>query len=204
MANRILRHDNQRARNLVFMGMGEPFHNERNVARALNVFHEREGLGMSQRRTLVSTIGAMGPMLRHAERFRRSPLALSLHSALPEKRAQLIPAARNTPFDALIDTLWRVAEIQRQPVMIEHILLAGVNDGDPDMRALVALAKDRPALINLIPYNAIPDAPDLAPLSRPATRLFAERLRAEGLTVTVRNSLGGDVAAACGQLARRG
>ncbi len=202
-ANRLLRAENQRARNLVFMGMGEPFHNERHVAAALRILHHHEGFGVSQRRTLVSTVGAPEAMVRHARTFRRAPLAVSLHSAIQEKRESLIPVAKRCPLPQLADAMWQAAELQRQPIMIEYIMLAGRNDGPDDLQALAELVHGRPVLLNLIPYNTIPDAPQLVGVSRAALRTFADEMRGRGVTVTIRNSQGGDVAAACGQLANR-
>ena len=200
-ANQILKGEQRRLRNLVFMGMGEPFHNEQNVAAALEQLTAPKGFNIDERRILVSTVGIPDAMVRFARRFRRMGLALSLHSAEQAVREQLVPMARRFNLETLRSALDEVSRLQDREVMIEYLLLAGINDRPKDVDALAEYLNDLPVHINLIPYNAIVEAPELQG-SDAATRLeFATGLKSRGYKVTTRYSLGSDIAAACGQLA---
>jgi 23S rRNA (adenine2503-C2)-methyltransferase len=202
-ANRVLRAEGRSVRNVVFMGMGEPFHNETAVYCALEVLLSPQSFGLSPRRVLVSTVGIPRAMVRCAERFPRVGMALSLHSARQEQREQLIPLARRFPLDELRATIAEVTAIQRRPLMIEYLMLAGRNDSDEDLRALTAYLGGLRVHVNLIPYNPIDEAPELRGTLAARRRDFAAGLSAAGFVVTTRRSLGGDIAAACGQLVRR-
>ena len=201
-ANLLLESEGRQVRNLVFMGMGEPFHNEAELFRALDWLAAREGLHINPRRMLVSTVGIPDAMVRCAKRFPRLRLALSLHSARAEVRERIMPVARRHPLGALREALLQAAALQGELPMIEYLLLRGVNDTAADVVAVGEFLRGMKAHINLIPYNAIHGP---APFSGtdPARRgEFAAALRQQGFTVTTRYSLGADIAAACGQLAR--
>jgi 23S rRNA (adenine2503-C2)-methyltransferase len=202
-ANRLLRPEGRAVRNVVLMGMGEPLHNEAAVYEALEVLLAPSGFGLSPAHVLVSTVGIPDAMARCAERFPRVGLALSLHSARQEQRERLIPLARRYPLDVLRAAVARVTAIQRRPVMIEYLMLAGLNDTDDDLHALTDYLRGLPVHVNLIPYNAIDEAPELCGTAPARRREFAAALSAAGFVVTVRYSLGADIAAACGQLVRR-
>jgi 23S rRNA (adenine2503-C2)-methyltransferase len=141
-------------------------------------------------------------MVRCAERFPRVRIALSLHSAREETRQRIIPLAKRHLLSALRGAVIDVSRIQSQPVMVESLLLAGLNDGDTDLDALVDWADGLCVHINLIPYNPIPGAPGLERTGRPRREAFANALKARGFPVTLRYSLGADITAACGQLVR--
>ena len=142
-------------------------------------------------------------MVRCATRFRQVGMALSLHSARQDVREQLIPLARRYRLPELRDAVTEVAAMQQRPVMIEYLLLRDRNDTAADVQALTDLLTGVPVHINLIPYNPIDGAPSLAGTDRPRRRAFAIALRDAGFQVTLRYSLGADIAAACGQLARK-
>jgi 23S rRNA (adenine2503-C2)-methyltransferase len=199
-ANRQLAATGERVRNVVFMGMGEPFHNEETVCHAVEKLQRPDWFGLSPRRVLVSTVGIPPAMLRFARRFPLTGLALSLHSPHQAQREQLIPLARRYPLDQLRTALEEVQRLQRCPLMIEYLMLDGVNDADDDADALADFAEGLYAHLNLIPYNPISDQPGLRPTPRPRRDQFAARLRRRGFLVTIRYSLGSDIAAACGQL----
>jgi 23S rRNA (adenine2503-C2)-methyltransferase len=201
-ANTHLAAEGREVRNIVFMGMGEPFHNETGLHTALERLTHPECFHHAAAHVSVSTVGIPDAMVRCAERFGRVRLALSLHSARPEIRRRLVPLAERYDLDQLRDAVAEVTRIQGQPMMIEHLMLDGVNDGDADLEALVRWIGDLPVHINLIPYNPIPDAASLRPTPRPRREAFATELKARGFTVTLRYSLGADVTAACGQLVR--
>jgi 23S rRNA (adenine2503-C2)-methyltransferase len=188
-------------RNIVFMGMGEPFHNEEALyATAANLLAP-ESFHYSPGRILISTVGIPGAMLRCARRFPDVNLALSLHSVRPEVRRKLIPLAMKYSLDELRAAVAHLNNMQRgNPVMIEYLMLAGVNDSAKDARELAAWLRGLVVHVNLIPYNTLLSAPGLAATERPGRDAFAAILREAGFTTTIRYSLGADIAAACGQL----
>ncbi len=189
-------------RNLVFMGMGEPLHNEEQLYAALDLLHPGDAFARSPRRTLVSTVGIPDAMERLVERYPAVHLALSLHSARPEVRERLVPLAMRYPLDVLRNTLATITAGGARKVMIEYLLLAGVNDGPDDLAALLDYLHGLPVHVNLIPYNPIAEAPQLAGTPPAEREAFAAALKEAGLTTTIRYSLGADIAAACGQLVR--
>ena len=199
-ANELLLGEDRRVRNIVFMGMGEPLHNEAAVCESLDVLASPLCFAHSLRRVLVSTVGIPDAMVRLARRFPDVNIALSLHSVQPDVRERLMPIAGRYSLGQLRSALEEVAAAQDHPIMIEYLMLAGVNDTDAEARALAAYLGDLPVHVNLIPYNPIEDAPDLTSSDRPARDAFDEVLRAAGYVVTIRYSLGADIAAACGQL----
>jgi 23S rRNA (adenine2503-C2)-methyltransferase len=197
----LLNAEQRRIRNLVFMGMGEPFHNESNLHRALEVLCSPDGFAYDQRRMLVSTVGIPGAMIRFAKKFPRAGLALSLHSGRQETREEIIPLAKKYSLKQLRAALEQVTALQDRPVMIEYLLLRNVNDRLDDSRALQEFLAGLPVHLNLIPFNRVRGLSSLEPTSPGEQQRFARNLRSFGFKVTVRYSLGSDVAAACGQLA---
>jgi len=200
-ANQQLTVEQKRIRNVVFMGMGEPLHNFEQVAAALELCHHQHALGLAARRTVVSTVGIPEAMIAFAERFTRVPLALSLHSTDQVTREKLIPLAKKYHLTELRRAVKEVNRLQRQPVLIEYLMLDSVNDSLTDADHLANYLNDLQVMVNLIPYNPIPARPDLQPTPRDRRDAFAMRLREQGLTVTIRYSQGTDIDAACGQLA---
>ena len=202
IAGRLLGSEKRKVRNIVFMGMGEPFHNEANLFEALEVLTAAEFFHHPPTKILVSTVGIVEGMLRCATRFPRLNLALSLHSVRQEIREQLIPLAKLYPLDMLRETIREINARTTAPVMIEYLLLAGQNDSADDARELIAWLTGLRVHLNLIPYNPIDESPHLQG-SDPATRAaFAAQVKAAGIATTLRYSLGQDIAAACGQLVR--
>jgi len=201
-ANRELRVEGRSIRNVVFMGMGEPLLNEVAVYQALEVLLSPQCFDLSPARVLVSTVGIPDAMVRCAERFPRLGMALSLHSASQSQRESLIPLARRHPLELLRKAMARVTSIQRQPLMVEYLLLDGLNDTEQALCKLIAYLRGLRVHINLIPYNAIPEAAGLIGTALDRRCWFAAALRHAGFTATVRYSLGSDITAACGQLAQ--
>lgn len=202
-AGELVRSEGRRVRNLVFMGMGEPFHNEANLYDTLTALVSPELFHHPPNRILVSTVGIPDAMMRCARRFPEVNLALSLHSVRQDVREQLIPLAHRYPLSRLRGTLVELNAVQRTTVMIEYLLLAGINDSPDDARELVEFLKGLRVHVNLIPYNPIEEAPHLAGTDRDGRDQFAKVLKVAGLPTTIRHSLGADIAAACGQLVRR-
>ncbi|WP_246119933.1 23S rRNA (adenine(2503)-C(2))-methyltransferase RlmN [Blastopirellula retiformator] len=202
-ANQMLKPEGRKVRNIVFMGMGEPFHNVAAVNETLSKLVSPLGFDQSPRRTLVSTVGLPAAMVEFARKFPGVNLALSLHSAIQSRREEIIPLAAKYDLTELRAALQQVAEISQQSIMIEYLMLRGVNDGPQDRAALAEYLRGLPVHINLIPYNRVEAAPHLEGTAKEEREAFGAALRAEGFTVTIRYSLGADVDAACGQLVRR-
>jgi len=190
-------------RNIVFMGMGEPFHNEETLYEVVSALLAPELFHYPPRRILISTVGIPDAMIRCARRFRQVNLALSLHSVRQRVREQLIPLAAKYSLDQLRAAVAAVNKIQQNTVMIEYLMLEGLNDSIDDARELAAWLTGLDVHVNLIPYNPIDAAPHLRTTDRTERDAFAEILRVAGFTTTIRYSLGADVAAACGQLVQR-
>jgi 23S rRNA (adenine2503-C2)-methyltransferase len=189
-------------RNIVLMGMGEPFHNEENLYQSLQSLIAPELFHHSPTKILISTVGVADAMLRCARRFPTINLALSLHSVRQQVRERLVPLARHYPLEQLRGTIVELNRLSRSTVMIEYLMLAGVNDSTEDCRELIAWLEGLNVHVNLIPYNPIDGAPHLVGSDRPTRDAFASQLKAAGLKTTIRYSLGNDIAAACGQLVR--
>lgn len=205
IAGRLAKVEGRRLRNVVLMGMGEPLHNEAEVYALLDRLLSPSGCRMPPRRITVSTVGVPDAMVRLVDRYPAIQLAVSLHSARPEIRGKLVPWSRRYSWDALRDALrycnQRLVRHREQgPVMIEHLLLDGVNDSDGDAEVLVEYLAGIPAHVNLIPYNPIAGITQWQPSDRERREAFATILRSAGIFTTVRYSMGTDVQAACGQL----
>jgi 23S rRNA (adenine2503-C2)-methyltransferase len=187
-------------RNIVFMGMGEPLHNEAAVYEALAALLAPELFHQPPSRILISTVGIPDAMIRCARRFPAVNLALSLHSVRQSVRERLIPLAAKFHLDELRAAIAQLNAIQQSTVMIEYLMLAGVNDSTDDAHELAGWLRGLNVHVNLIPYNPIATAPDLGTTARPERDAFATILRDAGFVTTIRYSLGADIAAACGQL----
>lgn len=201
-ANQLLRTEKRKVRNVVFMGMGEPFHNERAVHGAIEILRSPQGFAFDESRLLVSTVGVPEAMVRLVEKFPRIGLALSLHSAVKATREQIIPQALKHSLTALKSAARTTTATQPdRELMVEYTMLDGVNDSDAELEALADWLAGLPVHVNLIPYNAIPSSPQLQPTPREGIQAFAKELKARGFQVTIRYSLGADIAGACGMLA---
>jgi 23S rRNA (adenine2503-C2)-methyltransferase len=202
-ANQLLAGEHRSVRNVVLMGMGEPFHNEEAVHAALGVLTAPNCFHLNPQRALISTVGIPEAMVRCARRQPQVRMALSLHSAQQEVRERLMPVARRHRLEELREALVEVTAISGREVMIEVLMLAGVNDAARDARALVNYLRGIPVHINLIPHNPIAEAPHLTGSDQATRAAFSQMLKAAGFPVTTRYSLGADIAAACGQLVRQ-
>jgi 23S rRNA (adenine2503-C2)-methyltransferase len=200
IANERLQLEGTKARNIVFMGMGEPFHNEAAIYEAVTALLSPELFHHPARYVLISTVGIPDAMIHCSRRFPAINLALSLHSVRQDVRERLIPLAAKHSLADLRAAIAAVNEIQQKTVMIEYLMLVEVNDSATDARELAAWLAGLNVHVNLIPYNPIATAPDLRTTERPERDAFAATLREAGFVTTIRYSLGADIAAACGQL----
>jgi 23S rRNA (adenine2503-C2)-methyltransferase len=199
-ANQVLCGQGRRISNVVFMGMGEPLHNEEEVHRAAELLFSHHHFNLSPKRTILSTVGIPDAMIRWAKRFPRTSLALSLHSVRQDVRERLIPLARHYPLSRLRETLDQLLTMEIGPLMIEYLLLGGINDSPDDATELCNFLRGMPVLVNLIPFNPVAHAPELRHSERGREAAFAASLRDAGHRVTFRHSLGREIGAACGQL----
>jgi 23S rRNA (adenine2503-C2)-methyltransferase len=183
------------------MGMGEPFHNYDETLRACRLLNDPKGFGLAARGISVSTVGVVPGMDRFAAEPSQFNLAVSLHAATDELRDRLVPLNRQYPLDAVFAACERYVKATRRKLMFEYVVLRGVND-TPAQAAALAQRLRRPLYhLNLIAYNETGGE-----FSRPAPgemETLRARLERAGVSVTVRNSPGGDIEAACGQLALR-
>lgn len=202
-AGQLLATEGRSLRNVVFMGMGEPFHNEENLYAAIDLLISPRMFHISPAKILVSSVGIPEAMIRCARRYPQLNLALSLHSVRQETRERLIPLAKRFPLEQLRTTLQQLNALQSRPVMIEHLMLAGVNDSLEEAHELTAWLDGLNVHVNLIPYNAVDDAPYFTGTGRVEREAFAGVLKQAGTPTTIRYSLGADIAAACGQLVRK-
>jgi 23S rRNA (adenine2503-C2)-methyltransferase len=189
--------------NLVFMGMGEPLANYEAVLEAVRILHDGHGLNIGARRITLSTSGLVPQIERLAGEGLALGLALSLHATTDELRDTLVPVNRRWPLRELLPAAQAYGLRTGRRVTLEYTLMAGVNDSDADADRLAAIARDLPSKINLIPYNPVPGLPYRRPTEE-ELQAFAERLYPRAPAVTVRHTQGGEIWAACGQLAGLG
>ncbi|MEF3168301.1 MAG: 23S rRNA (adenine(2503)-C(2))-methyltransferase RlmN [Deltaproteobacteria bacterium] len=188
----------EKPRNIVFMGMGEPLANLKNLIPAIKILTDRMGLDYSPRRITVSTCGLVPELLRMGAEIDVG-LAVSLHAADNDTRGRLMPVNRRYPLPELIRVLKAYPLPPRRRITFEYLLLAGVNDRPEDARRLARLLRGIPSKINLIPFNPSEGIPYKEPQ---AERILAfQKVLAEAhYTAIIRKSKGRDIAAACGQL----
>ena len=186
--------------NVVFMGMGEPLANYRNLLPALDLLISDYAYGLSRRRITVSTSGLV-PQIEKLGDDCNVSLAVSLHAPNNTLRNRLVPINRIHPIEELLDACWRyAAKRANRFITFEYVMLRGVNDDLGCADELVALLRNHPAKVNLIPFN--PFAGNDFRRSAAATiGHFQDRLREQGLIATTRRTRGDDIDAACGQLA---
>ena len=185
--------------NLVVMGIGEPLLNLDNLLKALERIHDPNGVNMGARRITVSTSGYPERIDRFAKAPHAFNLAISLHAADDDLRQRLVPTA-NASVQEILAAAKRYFGTTGRQVTFEVVLLAHINDRPEDADLLVKRLRDSPNTINLLPWNPVDAIPDLARPAPQRVDRFAARLRAGGLTVTVRKPRGADRNAACGQL----
>jgi len=189
----------KRLTNVVFMGMGEPFHNYDAVMEAVALLNDPNGFGLGHRHITISTVGLVDKIDRFADERLQVNLAISLHAPNDELRSHLMPVNRRFPLAELMSACERYVQKTNRKVFYEYVMLAGVNDSDECARELASLMSGRLYHVNLIPYNMTPDG---AYSATDNARIwdFAAILDAAGVPVTVRQNMGRDIAAACGQL----
>jgi len=188
--------------NIVYMGMGEPLLNYRNVLGSIAMITSEAGMGVSPRRITVSTAGIAKLIKRLGDDAVKFEFALSLHAANDEKRSQVMPINESNSLEALKEALTYFYEKTHTRITYEYILLRDLNDSLEDARELVEFVRHVPSKVNLIEYNPV-EGTGFQMTSPARLDAFVAHLERHGVIVHVRRSRGKDVDGACGQLAMK-
>ena len=184
---------------IVLMGMGEPLYNYENVAKAMRIVMDGEGIGLSRRRITLSTSGVV-PMMDRAGAELGVNLAVSLHAVRDDLRDELVPLNRKYPIAELLDACRRYpGATNARRITFEYVMLRGVNDSEAEARELVRLIAGIPAKVNLIPFNPWPGSA-YESSSGNALHRFSKIVMEAGFASPIRTPRGQDILAACGQL----
>jgi len=193
---------NHKLTNIVFMGMGEPLMNYKNVLKSIEMITSQEGLGMSSKRITVSTSGVPKMIKKMADEEVKFNLAVSLHSAIDEVRTSIMPFNTNFPLKDLRESLEYWYAKTKRAITYEYVVWDGINDRKEDINALIDFCKYVPCKVNLIEYNPIDDG-QFQQASNSAINNYISNLEMHDITINVRRSRGKDIDAACGQLANK-
>jgi 23S rRNA (adenine2503-C2)-methyltransferase len=185
--------------NIVFMGMGEPFANYKNVMQAIGILNAPWGLAVGARNMTVSTSGLVPRIIEFADQPLQVRLAISLHAATDEVRSQIMPVNRKYPLRELMEACEYYCSRKSQPLTLEYILIRGLNDSEDQAHRLAGHSRRLRAKVNLIPYNQVQGLD----WERPTVAIqkgFLGVLKSHGVAATLRREKGHDISAACGQL----
>lgn len=188
--------------NIVFMGMGEPLLNYKNVLLAIDKITDPDGLAMSPRRITLSTSGIPKMIKKMADDKVKFDLAVSLHSARQEVREKIMPFANKFPLNDLSKSLAYWYQYTKKQITFEYVIWEGINDKKEDIQALIKFCRQIPSKVNLIQYNPI-DNSSMKEASEEIIESYLKALTQSKIKVTYRRSRGEDIAAACGQLANK-
>ena len=191
----------ERLSHIVVMGMGEPLANLDRLLPALAIAQNPDGLGISQRRITISTVGLPSAIDRLCEENPGYHLAVSIHAADDPLRTKLVPVNKSIGIDAILAAADRYWETSGRRLTFEYVLLGNLNDSPDNARALARFLGKRAALVNVIPYNAVAGLPWEEPTDESRER-FLDVLRNAGVNVQTRRRKGSRIDAACGQLRR--
>jgi 23S rRNA (adenine2503-C2)-methyltransferase len=186
--------------NIVFMGMGEPFHNYENLMKAIDILQTSRGMKVGARRMTISTAGSVPEIYRFANEESQVNLAVSLNAPNDKIRRKLMPIARYYPMERLFSACEYYVERTNRRLSFEYVLIQGVNDARSHAKELAALVRGNLYHVNLIAYNPV-DPDRFRPPGKKRIKEFSRWLNDEGAAATVRRSPGRDIKAACGQLA---
>lgn len=186
--------------NIVLMGIGEPLDNFDTVMRFLELVNHPDGMNIGMRHISLSTCGLVDRIDELAKRQLQLTLSVSLHAPDDETRSKIMPVNKSVGVERLFASCRRYFEQTGRRISYEYAMIDGVNDMDWQADLLASHLKGTPGHVNLIPLNEVKESP-LRPSRRVAA--FQKRLESQGVTVTVRRKLGGDIDASCGQLRRK-
>lgn len=188
--------------NIVFMGMGEPLLNYKNLILGIEKITSKDGLGMSPKRITVSTSGISKLIIKMADNDAKFNLAVSLHSAIEQTRNKIMPFSKKFPLDELLDAVKYWNKKTGKIVTYEYIVWKDINDDMQHINALVQYCKSSPSKVNLIQYNKT-DNPFFVAADDKIINNYISELEKNRIPVTIRKSRGKDIDAACGQLANK-
>lgn len=198
-----LREFGEKLTNIVYMGMGEPLLNYRNVIQSIRHLTDVDGLHLSAKRITVSTSGIAKMIRRLADEGLKMNLALSLHAPTDKQRSEIMPINLSNDLDSVMEAVGYFYSKTKNRISYEYIAFQKFNDRKEDADNLIKLCQDFPVRVNIIEYNPIQEF-NKEKSSPERMDRFAEYLHKRGVTVTVRRSRGKDIDAACGQLANKG
>lgn len=195
--------EDKRLRNVVYMGMGEPFLNYENVRHSIEIACSQKKLDLSSRRITVSTCGIIPGIQKIAEDFPQVSLAISLHAPTDEARRAIMPVEQTYPLANLMEALDAYVAKTNKRIFYEYIMINGLTDRPEYASALADLLRGRLAHMNFIPYNPGEGSSgsSMLPTSKVMIKKFQDALEAAGIPSTIRHTMGDDIDAACGQLA---
>ena len=188
--------------NIVFMGMGEPLLNYKNVIEAIKLITSEDGIKISNKKITLSTSGISKMIIKMSDDNIKFNLAVSLHSAVEETRNMIMPFSKSFPLDKLINSLDYWYKKTKRKVTFEYLIWKGINDDLEHIEALVKICKRIPSKVNLIEYNSI-DSPTFKKADDFWVDNYLKILKKNKIPVSVRRSRGKDINAACGQLANK-
>lgn len=197
-----LEHFDKSLSNIVFMGMGEPLLNYKNVMKAIEIITSTQGLAMSPKRITLSTSGIPKMIEKLGEDKTKVKLAVSLHSAIEKKRNKIMPFSTKFPLNELQESLQKYYLDTRERITFEYIIWEGINDKQEDIWALIDFCKRVPSKVNIIQYNSI-EGGSFIQAKNTVVDDYIYQLEAAGIVAKVRSSRGKDIDAACGQLANK-
>lgn len=196
---RRLRERGAHVTNVVYMGMGEPLLPYENTIKSVRLLTDPRGFGLGQRHITISTAGIVPGIRRLAHEGMQVGLAISIHAASDEARSALMPINRRYGLDELLDACREYIAATHRRVTFEYTLMSGVNDGVGDAHALAERLRGLLCHVNVIPWNPVAEIP-FQPATRASVDAFRDALAESGLPVTVRDTKGSAIQAACGQL----
>jgi 23S rRNA (adenine2503-C2)-methyltransferase len=219
-ASALLSVEDCRVSNLVYMGMGEPLLNLQAVLGSIEILTDPRGLNLAHRAISVSTVGIPAGIIRLGRTEPQVNLALSLHASTDPIRASLIPQSYCHPLSEILAAAWEHFALTRRKLLIEYVLLRGLNDSMDDARRLAALLRGHVVTVNLLSWNPVLDlpriraasaerqphgamTPQFQPSTPAAVAAFRDKLLGARIEAVVRRSKGAEIQAACGQLAGR-
>lgn len=188
--------------NIVLMGIGEPLDNFDNVMTFLELVNAPDGLNIGMRHISISTCGIVPKILKLAEKKLQLTLSVSLHSPDDESRSAIMPVNKAYPVDVLLDACRKYFEITGRRVSFEYTMISGVSDRPEQAELLAKKLRGMAAHVNMIPLNTVEES-GLKTSTRSAVLKFQSILERNGITATVRRTLGSDIDASCGQLRRK-
>lgn len=203
IANEHLENEDRKIRNIVYMGMGEPFLNYENVKKSIEIASAQKKLDLSNRRITISSCGIVPGIEKLGNDFPQVSLAISLHAPNDEVRRKIMPVDHTYPIDALMQALDDYVSKTNKRIFYEYIMIAGVTDRIEYAHELATLLSGKLAHVNFIPYNPGDGimGTGYQPTSRIVMKKFQKTLEDAGIPSTIRHTMGDDIDAACGQLA---